>query len=167
VALRPGFFRRNLKPTGSTTLADPRGITASFGDAGGPGPSSLPRSAAASETVLEAAIARLTRALPTADDAAIGDLVTERRAMCEELCALREHRRAPARGPPYWKSRVLRGRARCRRNVGRVAGREQTKGGGKDADGVTADVRAREPASCDAALSRARAPGGKGRDDGS
>jgi len=39
---------------------------------------------------LEAAIARLTRALATADDDTIADLVSERRAMREELRGLRE-----------------------------------------------------------------------------
>jgi hypothetical protein len=39
---------------------------------------------------LEAAIARLTRALATADDDVIAELVAERRAMREELRVLRE-----------------------------------------------------------------------------
>lgn len=39
---------------------------------------------------LEAAIDRLTRALASAEDDAIGELVAERRAMREELRALRE-----------------------------------------------------------------------------
>lgn len=71
--------------------------------------------------------------------------------------------RAPARGPPYWKNRVLRRAAgetsvaqRARRDVGRVVGREETKDGAKDADRVTADVCASEPASCDETRSRAR-----------
>ena len=40
--------------------------------------------------VLQAAIARLTRALATADDDTIGDLVTERAALRRELAELRE-----------------------------------------------------------------------------
>ena len=42
------------------------------------------------EAVLEGAIARVTAALVTADDEAIPELVAERRALREELSALRE-----------------------------------------------------------------------------
>jgi hypothetical protein len=42
------------------------------------------------ETELQAAIDRLTRALATADDEAIPELVAERRALREELHGLRE-----------------------------------------------------------------------------
>jgi hypothetical protein len=44
------------------------------------------------EAVLQAAIDRLTRALLTADDATIAELVTERRALREELAELRANR---------------------------------------------------------------------------
>ncbi len=43
-----------------------------------------------SEAILEAAIHRLTAALATASDETIPDLVTERRALRDELRALRE-----------------------------------------------------------------------------
>jgi hypothetical protein len=50
----------------------------------------LPLRRALDEATLEAALARLTRALATADDEAIPELVAERRAMREELAAMRE-----------------------------------------------------------------------------
>jgi hypothetical protein len=47
------------------------------------------------EDLLEGAIARVTRALLTADDATIAELVTERRALRGELAELRA-KRAPS-----------------------------------------------------------------------
>jgi hypothetical protein len=49
------------------------------------------------EATIEAAIARLTRALATAGDAAIENLVTERASLREELRAMRESRAGIAR----------------------------------------------------------------------
>jgi len=84
-------------------------------------------------------------------------LVTEPASIRRLLRGVRETSDAPPRaGSRPALLEESRAEARCRRDAGRVAGREETKDGAKDADGVTADVCATEPASCDEARSRAR-----------
>ena len=84
---------RTFKSASTATPAESCEKTPSMAHAGGPSGGLPPRTAAASlpdaAAVLEAAIDRLTRALATASDDVIGDLVAERREMRRELAELR------------------------------------------------------------------------------